>query len=85
MDGMRGLDAWITGGRYSSSAIRVTCPECEHETPVHTETEYGQTTWMPEECEKCHREFQGDETSETDEGPDYEPDDWREPPDEWGI
>lgn len=59
MDGMRGLDAWITGGRYSKSVGQVTCP-CGEVTTVVTETEYGATEWDVNEC-KCGREFTGDE------------------------
>lgn len=77
MDGMRGLDAWITGGRYSSSRGDVTCP-CGEVTLVTMETEYGSTTWEPGEC-KCGREFEGDEPWVDDE-PDYPEDDvyWEE-------
>lgn len=61
------LDRWITGGRYSRVLIVVTCPACEEQTPVEAETEYGVTTWSPEECRACGREFDGDETWADDE------------------
>lgn len=70
-DGMRGLDAWITGGRFSTSRGRVTCAACGEETLVVTETEYGSTTWEPNEC-ACGVEFDGDEPWVDDEPP--EPD-----------
>lgn len=78
MDGMRGLDAWITGGRYSSSRGDVICP-CGETTHVTAETEYGSITWTPEECKNCGRVFEGDEEWIDDEPPepDYEPD-WEE-------
>lgn len=68
---MRGLDAWITGGRYSSCPMIVTCDVCGECTPVTAETEYGVTTWSPEECKACGVEFAGDEDWTDDEGPDF--------------
>lgn len=88
MDGMRGLDAYITGGRFSTALIWVTCPDCEEKTLVKTETEYGATDWDPAECETegCGRDFTGDEVQEDaePEPPDYDPH-WDEPDDrdEW--
>jgi DNA-directed RNA polymerase subunit RPC12/RpoP len=58
---MRGLDEWITGGRYSSNGGEVTCEKCGAATHVVSESEYGMTTWSPEECSKCGKEFDGDE------------------------
>jgi hypothetical protein len=58
---MRGLDAWITGGRYSRDEGQVTCEKCGAATGVTSESEYGMTTWTPEECSKCGAEFTGDE------------------------
>ena len=78
MDGMRGLDAWITSGRYSSSLLLVTCSACGDETTVTAETEYGATTWTPEECRHCGHAFDGDEDWREDEPPD--PDPYDEPP-----
>lgn len=66
------LDRYITGGRYSSERLLVACPGCGETTPVDAESEYGATTWSPEECPKCGREFEGDEKFEADEGPDVE-------------
>jgi len=85
MDGMRGLDAWITSGRYSASWAWVTCRACDEQTLVHCETEYGATTWSPEECKHCDRPFDGDEPWEEDEPPVPEPDDWDEYRKERGI
>jgi hypothetical protein len=73
MDGMRGLDAWITGGRYNASQGLVTCPSCEEQTAVTAETEYGATTWTPEECKHCGAAFSGDEPWEDDEPPEPDP------------
>jgi hypothetical protein len=61
MDGMRGLDAWITSGRYSKETILVRCRHCDEETMVEAETEYGATEWSVEACEHCKKEFTGDE------------------------
>jgi hypothetical protein len=69
---MRGLDAWITSGRYSKDLIVVTCPTCETDTPVVAETEYGATEWSPGECSKCGRSFEGDEQWVEDEPPERE-------------
>jgi hypothetical protein len=78
---MRGLDAWITGGRYSRTDALVTCPECDEQTPVVMETEYGATEWSRDACGSCGREFTGDERWEDDEPPEPEPpDDWDECP-----
>jgi hypothetical protein len=55
------LDRWITSGRYSSSWGWVTCAGCSERTLVKTETEYGCTTWSPEECSHCEEPFNGDE------------------------
>jgi hypothetical protein len=62
------LDRYITGGRYSAAAGLVTCP-CGEQVAVEAETEYGTTTWSPEECPKCGRAFDGDEPWVDDEGP----------------
>lgn len=67
---MDGLDAWITSGRYSSCPMQVTCEGCGERTFVTAETEYGMTTWSPEECAHCGRGFTGDEDWEEDYGPD---------------
>lgn len=63
------LDRWITGGRYSAAPGWVTCKSCNERSAVLAETEYGATTWSPEECPKCGAEFSGDETWEDDEPP----------------
>ena len=53
----RDLDSYITGGRYHSEYLIVTCSECEEHTIVLAETEYGSTWWTPEECKYCHEYF----------------------------
>lgn len=58
---LKGLDAWITSGRYSSSHMFVTCKSCGETTSVFSETEYGMTSWEPDECENCWQFFFGDE------------------------
>jgi ssDNA-binding Zn-finger/Zn-ribbon topoisomerase 1 len=60
---LAGYDAWKTSGRYSRGESYVTCPNCDTETLVFTETEYGYTSWTPEECPACLREFDGGEPS----------------------
>lgn len=72
MDGMRGLDAWITSGRYSKEMLRVKCSECDEYTSVTAETEYGATDWDRDACFHCGAAFEGDEDTELDEPP--EPD-----------
>jgi ribosomal protein S27E len=71
-------DRWATGGRYSTDRLWVECPDCEERTAVLAETEYGTTTWTPEECKTCGRAFLGDERWEDDEPPepDDDPDDY---------
>lgn len=68
---MRGLDAYITSGRYSKAIGWAQCPKCGNQTMVVAETEYGGTTWEPGECETkgCGHEFTGEEPWE-----DAEPD-----------
>jgi hypothetical protein len=77
---VRGLDAHITGGRYSSCPMRVRCAECDEWTAVVAETEYGATTWTPEECgnPNCGAAFEGDEDWVDDEPPEPEPRDYDE-------
>ena len=70
-DGMRGLDAWITSGRYSTQWLIVTCP-CGDESEVKAETDYGATTWTPGGCAGCGRAFTGDEPWYDDEPPEAE-------------
>jgi hypothetical protein len=72
---MKGLDAWITSGRYRQERILAICGVCGEETPVLAETEYGATFWSPEECEHCGTEFDAETPYVSDEPP--EPD-WRE-------
>jgi ribosomal protein S27E len=60
---MRGLDAWITGGRYSRELLDVTCPGCKTTTVVVSETDYGATDWSPEKCQSCGEELPADAAS----------------------
>ena len=55
------LDNHITSGRYRSEYLLVTCFNCRNNTVVEAETEYGATTWTPEECSNCLEPFEGDE------------------------
>jgi len=71
MSGLPGYDAWKTSGRYSSCPMVVFC-KCGESTPVVAETEYGCTTWSPEECSSCGEEFTGEEDWTVDEGPEPE-------------
>lgn len=61
------LDRWITGGRYEKQALRATCAECGKSSAVLAETEYGATTWTPEECPECHTPWAEDTPWEDDE------------------
>lgn len=63
------LDRHITGGRYSADQLLVTCGHCGEKTTVVAETDYGMTTWSPEECtnKKCNELFNGDEEWDEDE------------------
>ncbi len=72
---MNGLDAYITGGRYSSQPLVATCKACGETSAVLAETEYGATYWTPEECPACHQEWDED-TPSTDDEPD--PDRYRD-------
>lgn len=57
MSELRGLDAWITGGRYRKEYLMVTCKKCKEYTIVECETEYGSSFWTPEECRYCNEPF----------------------------
>jgi rubredoxin len=67
------LDRWITGGRYHKSFGYVHCPNCGDRTYAVSETEYGATTLMPEDCAGCGYVFEGDEDWE-DHDPEPDPD-----------
>lgn len=67
------LDRWITSGRYEKELLRVTCPECREASAVTAETEYGATTWIPEECPSCGAEWGDDPAYEPDEPPEPDP------------
>jgi len=60
------LDRYITDGRYSKSVGEVTCNACGETTTVTAETEYGATTWEPEECGRCGNEFTDEEMVEAE-------------------
>ncbi len=62
-----GYDAWATGGRYDKQLLRATCTHCGEQNPVTAETEYGATTWTPEECPECHKPWGEDAPWEDDE------------------
>lgn len=67
------LDRWITGGRYQCAYIEVWCqnPQCKtygiDPIEVLAETEYGGTTWTPEECPQCGGELGEDQPDLCDE------------------
>lgn len=58
---IRGLDAWITGGRPYSGREKIRCiapqPDdtvgCGWTGVTETHTEYGATDWAIEECPDC--------------------------------
>lgn len=78
------LDRWITGGRYTSEYIYVTCRGCEENTLVHSETEYGATDWSVDSCEVCGKPFNGDEeTFYAEYEEEYDSSEPPDPPDEW--
>lgn len=54
---LKGLDAWITSGRYRFEYLLVTCNHCEENTVVKAEQEYGSVWWTPEECSNCKCSF----------------------------
>ena len=60
MSELRGLDNWITSGRYHVEYLLVTCNLCGENTIVMAETQYGGTWWNPEECSNCHTFFVDD-------------------------
>jgi hypothetical protein len=59
------LDSWITSGRYSKEYLLVTCSNCDENSIVECETEYGASWWTPEECKYCGEEFNLDTEFET--------------------
>jgi len=54
---LKGLDAWITSGRYSFEYLLATCSNCDANTVVKANNEYGSIWWEPEECSNCGYEF----------------------------
>lgn len=72
MNELRGLDAWITGGRYSKTTETVychnrDCDEFSEPVVVTYESEYGGGWYTPEECPKCGHEWHDDEPTWPDE------------------
>jgi len=63
---LKGLDAWITSGRYAWEYLRVTCNHCDEVTIVKAEQEYGSVWWTPDECGNCGIEFDKNVTYEED-------------------
>lgn len=47
------LDRHITSGRYSTEMVDFTCDSCGHNFAGTVETEYGTSTFQPEECPAC--------------------------------
>ena len=60
MSALKGLDAWITSGRYRWEYLLVTCNQCQETTVVKADIEYGSTWWTPDECKHCHKSFDDD-------------------------
>jgi len=60
MSALKGLDSWITSGRYSWEYLLVECSHCHENTVVKAESEYGSVWWEPEECKYCHKPFGDD-------------------------
>ena len=54
---LKGLDSWLTSGRYYKEYLLVTCNHCNENTPVEAEQEYGSVWWTPEECRYCNTPF----------------------------
>ncbi|GAH39765.1 unnamed protein product [marine sediment metagenome] len=50
-------DSHITSGRYSRQEATFVCNECGNELEGIIETEYGGSTYTPEECPRCHGEI----------------------------
>ncbi len=57
MSHLKGLDSWITSGRYSFEYLLVECHSCLENTVVMAHNEYGSVWWEPEECKHCDAEF----------------------------
>ena len=57
MSELRGLDEWITGGRYRKEYLMMTCSKCQECTIVECETEYGASYCNPQECKYCFEPF----------------------------
>ena len=53
MSELKGLDAWITSGRYRWEYLQVFCNHCDEATIVKAEQEYGGVWWTPDECKNC--------------------------------
>lgn len=64
MTDLKGLDAWITSGKYRYEYLYVTCNHCGENTVVKAEQEYGSVWWTPEECKYCNQYFDDNVTYE---------------------
>lgn len=54
MDGMKGLDRWITDGpRQGPRDYDVECEDCGHREVVQGQPELGQVTLDREDCAEC--------------------------------
>lgn len=66
---LRGLDDYITSGRFSQTTLSVTCANCDEKITIVATTEYGMTDWSVDTCSNCGQDLTGDEEWEEDEGP----------------
>ncbi|MFI5405115.1 MAG: hypothetical protein ACHQ1D_01240 [Nitrososphaerales archaeon] len=53
MSDLKGLDAWITSGRYRFEYLLVECSKCKENSVVMAEQDYGSVWWTPDECKFC--------------------------------
>lgn len=57
MSTLKGLDSWLTSGRYRWEYLQVFCNHCGEVTIVKAEQEYGSVWWEPESCGACQTPF----------------------------
>ncbi|HEY4680897.1 MAG TPA: hypothetical protein VIH04_06500 [Nitrosarchaeum sp.] len=57
MSQLKGLDSWLTSGRYQYEYLLVECNHCCENTIVKAEQEFGAVWWEPEECKYCKKDF----------------------------
>ncbi len=60
MSQLKGLDTYLTSGRYSYEYLLVECNNCHENTVVTAHNEYGMVWWEPEECQYCFEPFDSD-------------------------